>query len=107
MLILSVEQLSKSYSERTLIKDVSLSISDGDRIGLIGVNGAGKSTLLRLVAGLEPPDAGQRMVSSTARIDFLPQQPDFERGKPSSSRFFPDSHQSWFCCVPMRRPSNR
>lgn len=81
MLILSVEQLSKSYSERTLIKDVSLSISDGDRIGLIGVNGAGKSTLLRLLAGLEPPDAGQRMVSSTARIDFLPQQPDFERGK--------------------------
>jgi ATP-binding cassette subfamily F protein uup len=81
VLILSVEQLSKSYSERTLIKDVSLSISDGDRIGLIGVNGAGKSTLLRLLAGLEPPDAGQRMVSSTARIDFLPQQPDFERGK--------------------------
>lgn len=81
MLIVSVEQLAKSYSERTLLKDITLSVSDGDRIGLIGVNGAGKSTLLRLIAGLEAPDSGQRMVSSVARIDFLPQQPDFERGK--------------------------
>ena len=81
MLILSVEQLAKSYSERTLLKDISLSVSDGDRIGLIGVNGAGKSTLLRLLAGLEQPDAGRRIVSSIARIDFLPQQPDFEPGR--------------------------
>ena len=81
MLILSVEQLAKSYSERTLLKDITLSVSDGDRIGLIGVNGAGKSTLLRLLAGLEQPDAGRRIVSSIARIDFLPQQPDFEPGR--------------------------
>lgn len=81
LLILSVEQLAKSYSERTLLADISLNISDGDRLGLIGVNGAGKSTLLRLLAGLEQPDAGRRVVSSTARIDFLPQQPEFESGR--------------------------
>lgn len=81
MLILSAEQISKSYSERTLIKDISLSVSDGDRIGLIGVNGAGKSTLLKVLAGLETPDAGRRIVSSVARIDFLAQEPDFESGK--------------------------
>jgi len=80
VLILSAEQISKSYSERILLKDVSLSISDGDRIGVIGVNGTGKSTLLKILAGMETPDAGRRIVSSIARIDFLVQEPDFEPG---------------------------
>ncbi len=88
MLILTVERLSKSYSERTLLKDVSLSISEGDRIGLIGVNGAGKSTLLRLLSGQETPDAGKRIVSSVARIDFLSQDPDFEAGKTVLEQIF-------------------
>ncbi len=81
MVIISAEQITKSYSERVLLNAVSLSIGEGDKIGLIGVNGAGKSTLLKILAGLETPDAGRRMVSSLARIDFMPQEPDFELGK--------------------------
>ena len=53
MLILTVENLSHSYGERTLFKNVSFNIETGDKIGLIGVNGTGKSTLLRHIAEMD------------------------------------------------------
>ena len=56
MNLLTIEEVSKSYSERILIDKVSLGISDGDKIGLIGVNGTGKSTFLKIIAGFEVPD---------------------------------------------------
>lgn len=55
-MLLSAEKIGKSYSEKTLLSDVSLSIDKGDKIGVIGANGAGKSTLLRLLAQVEEPD---------------------------------------------------
>jgi ATP-binding cassette subfamily F protein uup len=57
-LLLSCQSLSKSFGARPLFEDISLSISDGDRLGLIGPNGSGKSTLLRILTGSETPDAG-------------------------------------------------
>ena len=58
MNLITIENLSKQYSERLLFDRANLQINEGDRIGLIGVNGSGKSTLLRIVAGLESPDSG-------------------------------------------------
>ncbi len=51
MIIVTVENICKSYGEKTLFKDVSFTISDEDKIGLIGVNGTGKSSLLKIVTG--------------------------------------------------------
>lgn len=79
MIILTAEQLNKSYVERPLLKDVSLTINEGDKIGIIGVNGTGKSTFLKIISGLETPDSGKITKSAGMRIGFLPQNPVFEK----------------------------
>lgn len=78
--ILSAEKLSKSYSEKILLNGISLSINEGDKIGLIGVNGTGKSTLLKVIAGIETPDSGKILKGSSFSIEYLPQNPNFEKG---------------------------
>ncbi len=57
--LLSCENVSKAFGERPLLSDVSLGVSKGERIGVVGRNGAGKSTLLRVLAGTQPPDSGR------------------------------------------------
>ncbi len=75
MNLLTIQNLTKQFSERLLFEDASLLINEGDRIGLIGVNGSGKSTLLRIVAGLESPDRGSVSSPGGVRIEYLPQEP--------------------------------
>src|SRR5882724_10582897 len=72
--MLTVSQLSKSFSGRILFDDVSLQVNRGDRIGLVGPNGAGKSTLFSLILGEASPDAGQITIEKSATIGFLPQE---------------------------------
>src|SRR5437016_7249249 len=72
--MLTVSQLSKSFSGRTLFDDVSLQVNRGDRIGLVGPNGAGKSTLFSLILGEASPDRGQIAFEKNATIGFLPQE---------------------------------
>lgn len=72
-LLLSAESISKSYGVTVLFRDLSVAVSEGDRIGLIGPNGSGKSTLLRILAGLETPDAGTRTVRRRTRVGYVPQ----------------------------------
>ncbi|MGH4139405.1 ABC-F family ATP-binding cassette domain-containing protein [Clostridium sp.] len=78
MNLLTIEEVSKSYSERILINKASLGISDGDKIGLIGVNGTGKSTFLKIIAGLEVPDTGRILKGSMVNIEYLPQDLEFD-----------------------------
>ena len=58
MILLSAQNLSKTYLERTVLDDVSFFLNEGDRVGIVGINGTGKSTLLRILAGVEEPDSG-------------------------------------------------
>ncbi|QNK41999.1 ABC-F family ATP-binding cassette domain-containing protein [Caproicibacter fermentans] len=80
MLLLTAEKIRKSYNEKMLLKEASFGINSGDKIGLIGINGAGKSTLLKILAGLDPPDAGTVTRSGGVRVGYLPQNPLFEEG---------------------------
>ena len=77
---LTAEAISKSYSEKTLLENGSLTVNEGDRIGLIGVNGTGKSTLLKILAGLETPDSGSVTRMTGLRTAYLPQNPEFTQG---------------------------
>src|ERR1700719_2465628 len=72
--MLTVSQLSKSFSGRTLFDEVSLQVNRGDRIGLVGPNGAGKSTLFSLILGETSPDNGSIAIEKNATIGFLPQE---------------------------------
>ncbi len=66
--------------DRVLFEDLSLTVSDGDRIGVVGVNGTGKSTLLRVIAGVELPDEGQVRRGRGSRVGFLDQVPELPSG---------------------------
>lgn len=80
MSLLSVEQLSKSYGDKTLFQDISFTISEKRWIGIIGVNGTGKSTLLKIIAGLESADTGEIIHANDFHIEYLSQTPYFEEG---------------------------
>ena len=75
--ILSAEHITKAYTLKKLLTDVTLYIGEHDRIGVVGINGTGKSTLLKILAGLEEPDSGTVMRKNGLRVSFLPQMPDY------------------------------
>lgn len=77
MNILNVENISKTYGEKDLFKNVSLGINKGDKIGVIGVNGTGKSTFLKIIAGLEEPDSGKVVKGNGVNVTYLEQMPNF------------------------------
>ena len=77
-MLLSVEQVTKSYGDRVLLDGVSFYLERGDKVGIIGVNGAGKSPLLRLLAGAEEPDGGTVRLDPGVRMEYLPQNPVFQ-----------------------------
>ncbi|MBQ6040299.1 MAG: ABC-F family ATP-binding cassette domain-containing protein [Oscillospiraceae bacterium] len=81
MILLSAQNLEKTYMERKVLDDVSFFLNEGDKVGIIGINGTGKSTLLRILAGAEEPDAGTVIRTNGIRISYLPQIPEFgDRG---------------------------
>lgn len=79
MNILTLEQITKTYGEKILFRDVTLGIHEGDKIGIIGINGTGKTTLLKIIAGLEEVDEGTITKARGIHIGYLPQNPTFEK----------------------------
>ena len=77
-MIITIENYTKSYGEKTLFSGVDLSMDPGDKIGIVGVNGTGKSTFLKAVAGLIPVDAGSSVTMRGLRIEYLAQDKEFE-----------------------------
>lgn len=82
MIVLTAENIKKSYSEHPLLDGVSITLKEGDKVGVIGVNGAGKTTLLRILAGAETPDDGAVILPPGVRVHYLPQNPVFEGNLP-------------------------
>lgn len=77
MNILSLENITHSYTERKLFDETSFYLHEGEKVGVIGINGTGKSTLLKIMAGLEVPDEGEVIKASNLMIHYLPQNPQF------------------------------
>mgnify|MGYP000986259945 FL=1 len=80
MNLVTIEHLTKSYTERLIFDDTDFSINEGEKIGLIGINGTGKSTLLKIVAGIEEPDKGTVVRGRNLDMRYLPQNPKFTEG---------------------------
>jgi ATP-binding cassette subfamily F protein uup len=78
--ILNAQSVTKQFGATPLFREISLTVEDGDRIGLIGPNGAGKSTLLAILAGQVEPDAGELAVRKRARASYVPQDSRFAAG---------------------------
>lgn len=74
MIILSAQHIAKSFGVNAVLRDVSLTVQQGDRIGLVGVNGCGKSTLMRILAGLDAQDSGEISLVRGLRVGYLAQQ---------------------------------
>lgn len=79
MNILTLEKISKVYTQRKLFDEASFYMQDGEKVGIVGINGTGKSTLLKICAGIEEPDDGNVVRASDQTIGYLPQHPEFEK----------------------------
>ena len=77
----SIENISKSFGIRTLFKDITLNIEEGDKIALVARNGSGKSTLLKIITGLDTPDTGTVWVHKDIKVVMLQQDNDFDGNK--------------------------
>jgi len=78
--IINAHDISRQFGEKPLFQGISLTVDEGDRIGLIGPNGAGKSTLLALLAGAQEPDSGEVARRKRARVAYVPQDSRFAPG---------------------------
>src|SRR5215213_810226 len=75
--LVQLKDITLTFGGTPLLSSVELTVSAGERVGLVGRNGSGKSTLLKIAAGLVEPDRGTRFVQPGATVRYLPQEPDF------------------------------
>lgn len=80
MNLLTMKNFSKSITDKVLFKETDFSVNEGEKIGVIGINGTGKSTLLKMLAGLIDTDEGEVVKANKVKINYLPQNPEFEKG---------------------------
>ena len=76
--IINAQRISKTFGAKPLFQDVSFTVSEGDRIGLIGPNGSGKSTLLRILGGTEEPDTGNVAIRKRLQLSYVEQDSRFK-----------------------------
>lgn len=95
--VLTIENLSKSYGDKVLFENINFTISDFDKIGLIGVNGAGKSTLLKIIMGLETKDSGEISAMKNINIEYLSQNPSYNSEATILEQIFKGSSESLDC----------
>jgi len=91
MALFTLRSLKKDFGIKEILKDASFSLDEGDKVGLIGTNGSGKSTLLKMIAKLETFDSGDLWINSSAKIIYLPQQPDLNEELTVLEQVFADS----------------
>ncbi|QFZ93220.2 ABC-F family ATP-binding cassette domain-containing protein [Synechococcus elongatus PCC 11802] len=91
MALMTLRNVSKDYGLKVLLQSASFSVSDRDRIGLIGRNGSGKSTLLRILAGLETADSGDIQRQSGLRTVYVPQDPQLDPERTVLEQVFADA----------------
>ncbi|MBU1706984.1 ABC-F family ATP-binding cassette domain-containing protein, partial [bacterium] len=75
--VLEVNNLSKSYDGKKVLRDIDLVLERGQKVALVGVNGAGKSTFCRMITGTEPPDSGEAKLGYKVDLDYFAQEADF------------------------------
>ncbi len=80
-MVITFENVSFKYIEKKLLNQVNFSVTDTDKVGIIGLNGCGKTTLLKLILGLEHPQEGKIYLSGGSIINYLPQDPKFDTNK--------------------------
>ena len=95
MNLLTIEHLTKAYTERKLFDDTDFSIQEGDKIGVIGINGTGKSTLLKILAGKEEPDTGKVTKGNKVQIRFLTQQQTFPENMTALEAVMDGNQNEW------------
>ena len=78
--LLNAVALKLTFGSRTVFEDVTLTIDEGERVGLVGVNGSGKSSLMRMLARVQVPDEGELQMRRGAKVTYLPQEPVFPDG---------------------------
>ena len=81
MIILAVQDIQKSFGTHEVLKGVSFTLQEQERMGLVGVNGSGKSTLMKIIAGIETADGGTVSIQKGLRIGYLAQQGEFREGE--------------------------
>jgi ATP-binding cassette subfamily F protein uup len=82
MILCTLDSLSKSFAGKELFNNLSFTIFERDRIGLIGLNGSGKSSLMKIIAGIDKPDSGSLSLRKGLRVGYLPQTSEFEEKLP-------------------------
>lgn len=92
MNILTLDNISKSFGERHLLRDAFFSLNEGEKVGILGINGTGKSTLLKIMAGLEEPDGGTVTKANHVIIRYLPQHPQFESNETVLESVMKENH---------------
>ncbi len=80
MNLLTIKNFSKAITDKELFKNTDFSVNEGEKIGIIGVNGTGKTTLLKIISGIIDTDEGEVVKSNNVKINYLPQNHEFEKG---------------------------